>query len=74
MGAEIKESREDLIIQGDLKNLRAAEFDSFGDHRIAMTMAVASLIVSGESKIKNTICVKTSYPDFLGDLKKLNGS
>jgi len=73
MGAEIKESGEDLIIQGDLKNSRAAEFDSFGDHRIAMTLAMASLLVPGESKIKNTICVKTSYPDFLCDLKKLYG-
>jgi len=73
LGAEIKESGEDLVISGNLKKLHGAEFDSFGDHRIAMTLAVAGLLAAGESKIKDTKCVETSYPGFLEDLGKLSG-
>lgn len=73
LGAEIKESGEDMVISGNLKKLHGAEFDSFGDHRIAMTLAVASLLATGESKIKDTECVETSYPGFMQDLEKLRG-
>lgn len=73
LGAEIKESGEDMVISGNLKKLHGAEFDSFGDHRIAMTLAVAGLLATGESKIKDTECVQTSYPGFMEDLEKLRG-
>jgi len=71
LGAEIEERGEDLVISGNIKKLKAAKLDSFGDHRIAMTMAIASLLASGESRINDAECVETSYPGFLKDLEKL---
>ncbi|MFH1847396.1 MAG: 3-phosphoshikimate 1-carboxyvinyltransferase [Candidatus Omnitrophota bacterium] len=71
MGLDIAEENETLIIEGNSRKIKAAELESFGDHRIAMSMAVAALISDGECVIKNTDCTETSYPGFLGDLKKV---
>ena len=45
--------------------------DSFGDHRIAMAMAVLSLHAEAELKINNIACVATSYPEFWDDLERI---
>ncbi len=71
MGIEIKVTADSLSIPGGNKHICSAEFDSFGDHRIAMSMAIASLIGDGESVIRDVSCVDTSYPDFMGDLEIL---
>jgi 3-phosphoshikimate 1-carboxyvinyltransferase len=63
MGAEVTEFEDGLEIQGG-KPLTGAELDSFGDHRIAMAFAIAGLFASGETVIRNTDCVNTSYPGF----------
>ena len=63
MGAEVYEFDDGLEIEGG-KPLHGAELDSFGDHRIAMAFAVAGLFTSGETVIRNTACVNTSYPGF----------
>jgi 3-phosphoshikimate 1-carboxyvinyltransferase len=63
MGAEVTEFEDGLEIQGG-KPLIGAELDSFGDHRIAMAFAIAGLFASGETVIRNTDCVNTSYPGF----------
>ncbi len=63
MGADVTEFEDGLEIQGG-KPLIGAELDSFGDHRIAMAFAIAGLFASGETVIKNTDCVNTSYPGF----------
>lgn len=46
-------------------------FDSFNDHRIAMSMAILSTILNTPSTILNSECVNKSYPDFFLDLSKL---
>ena len=48
--------------------LHAATVDSHGDHRIAMAFAIAGLFASGETVIRNTDCVNTSYPGFAEQL------
>jgi 3-phosphoshikimate 1-carboxyvinyltransferase len=48
---------------------RSAEIDSFGDHRIAMSFAIAGLIE--EIKIKDEACINTSFPNFIAILKKI---
>lgn len=70
MGITIEEKDNSLVIEssGEVK-LKANKLDSYGDHRIAMSMAVAALVSDGECLIKNTACVGTSYPGFLRDLK-----
>jgi len=71
LGAEISEEGDRLIIPGGSERFEPADLESFGDHRIAMSMAVAALISGGECVVRNTGCVETSYPAFLADLEKL---
>lgn len=63
MGAEVEEFEDGMEITGG-KPLYAATIDSGGDHRIAMAFAIAGLFADGETVIKNTECVNTSYPGF----------
>lgn len=70
LGADIKEKPDGLVIQGPTA-LCGAVCESYHDHRIAMSLAVANLISQGKITIKNFSCTKVSYPNFLGDLKKL---
>jgi len=43
----------------------AAEIDSFGDHRIAMSFAIASLRAAGSIRIRDVANVATSFPGFV---------
>ena len=72
LGIKVKEKEDNLIIEGD-KNLRVGEgsVDSFGDHRIAMSLAILSLLSKGKVKILRSDCINTSFPDFKYILKKL---
>ncbi len=51
--------------------LRGARLESFGDHRIAMAFCVAGMFAEGETIIRNTECIRTSYPGFEDTLYKL---
>jgi 3-phosphoshikimate 1-carboxyvinyltransferase len=44
--------------------LRAAVCESHGDHRIAMSMAVAGLTAKGETIIRDAGWIDTSFPGF----------
>ncbi|RLB63450.1 MAG: 3-phosphoshikimate 1-carboxyvinyltransferase, partial [Deltaproteobacteria bacterium] len=46
------------------KQLSGGHVTSFGDHRIAMSMAVAALGSVNEVKIDDTACTETSFPGF----------
>lgn len=70
-GADVTELEDGLIIRGG-RSLKPAEVESFGDHRIAMAMAVAALSIPGYSRIKNAECVKISFPDFFEILGKVS--
>ena len=59
-----------LEIKGPTK-LVGSEIDTFNDHRIAMSIAVASLVTEGETVINDPICIKKSYPNYFDDLRKL---
>ena len=63
MGAEVEEFEDGMEIEGG-HPLHGAAIDSFGDHRIAMAFAIAGLFAKGETVIRNTDCVNTSYPGF----------
>lgn len=65
------ESRSDgLQITGGAR-LRPAVVDSSGDHRIAMAAAVAALVATGATQIAGWGAVRTSYPGFNDDLRRL---
>jgi 3-phosphoshikimate 1-carboxyvinyltransferase len=70
MGARVAELEDGLNIPGG-QNLRGAEIDSFGDHRIAMAFAVAALGAHGETKIRSADAAVISYPGFFDALENL---
>ncbi len=63
MGGQIEEFDDGMEIEGG-QALHAATLDSFGDHRIAMAFTIAGLFAKGETVIRNTECINTSYPGF----------
>lgn len=63
MGVAAEETPDGMVIPGR-QTFRAAEFDSFGDHRIAMAFAVAALRANGESVIHGAEAASVSFPEF----------
>jgi 3-phosphoshikimate 1-carboxyvinyltransferase len=53
------------------QRFRAAELDSFGDHRIAMACAVAALAADGACMIDNADAASVSYPEFYDTLRAI---
>ena len=69
-GAKILEKEDGLIITGE-STFNSAEVDSETDHRISMSLAIASLLAKGSSKISRADASNVSYPTFWDDLAKL---
>jgi len=69
MGVEVEEMEDGFIIEGP-QQLKGASLQSFGDHRIAMIMAIAGLLAEGKTEIENFSCYKVSFPDFYSILQK----
>ena len=63
MGADAEEFDDGLRVGGRTR-LRGARIDSRGDHRIAMSFAVAGLLAEGETEIEDAECVSVSFPGF----------
>lgn len=72
LGAKVCEFEDSLLIEG-VEVLRGCEVSSHDDHRIAMSMAIASTRCIGDIILDNPNCVSKSYPDFWGDFKNLGG-
>ncbi len=70
MGANIEETEDGLRITGPTR-LKGITIDAHGDHRIAMSFAIAALIAEGPTTITGAETIATSYPTFLEDLKSL---
>jgi 3-phosphoshikimate 1-carboxyvinyltransferase len=72
MGATVQERPDGLRVEGrGAGQLRGAEIDPRGDHRIAMAFAVAGLAASGETRILDSECAGVSYPTFFSELRRL---
>jgi 3-phosphoshikimate 1-carboxyvinyltransferase len=67
MGAELAEFEDGLTIPGN-QQLRGAEVDSLGDHRIAMAFAIAALGAEGETTVKGSSAAVISFPEFFNVL------
>ena len=70
MGADIQPTEDGMIIHGG-KPLQGAKINSYLDHRIAMSFAVAGTICDGTMDIVKGDCVNISYPEFYKDLYSL---
>lgn len=63
MGAHIEATEDGMRIEGGYP-LHGGVIESYFDHRIAMSFAVAALATEGETTIRNANCVDISYPAF----------
>lgn len=70
MGCDVTPTQDGMIITGG-RPLHGAVIDSFQDHRIAMSFAVAGLAAEGGTRILGGECVNISYPGFYADLSGL---
>ena len=73
LGVDAWSEGEDLFIQGQPGLVRGEglSFDSRGDHRLAMTWAVAGLVGTKSITVEAFECVDVSYPSFLEDIERL---
>jgi 3-phosphoshikimate 1-carboxyvinyltransferase len=72
LGAGVEALPDGLVIRGGSAPT-SARFESHGDHRVAMAMAVAANAVDGASTVRGWDVVATSYPEFADDLARLTG-
>lgn len=70
LGVEVETFDDGMKIKGG-KRLKGVVCNSHGDHRIAMSMAIAGLIAEGETVIEDTECIKTSFPRFEETLREV---
>ena len=71
MGTDVTPSEDGMIIEGG-KELHGAVINTFSDHRIAMSFAVAAKAIKGETVLQDPECVGISYPDFYETLNSLS--
>lgn len=72
IGGKVEELEDSLIIEG-VSEFTGGEVWSFKDHRIAMSLAIASTRCTNPLLIKDAECVKKSYPNFWNDFKRIGG-
>jgi 3-phosphoshikimate 1-carboxyvinyltransferase len=70
IGCKVEEGSDYMIIIPG--KLAAAEIETYKDHRMAMSFAVAGLFIEG-IKILDPDCVSKSYPNFWKDFSKICG-
>ncbi len=70
-GADIVETDDGMIIEGN-KKLVGADFKTYGDHRMAMSLAILSQMAEGKSTLDDSECAVVSYPHFFEDLYSLD--
>ncbi|MDR2649668.1 MAG: 3-phosphoshikimate 1-carboxyvinyltransferase [Clostridiales bacterium] len=68
LGGQVSETPDGMIIEGG-RPLFGTIVDSHGDHRIAMSLAIAACAISGDTFIKNSECVNISFSNFFELLK-----
>lgn len=83
LGVDVKEVPDGMVIKGSREQGRVPirkmgggsrkkiSVNSYGDHRVAMSMIVAGLAVKGETVVENIECIDTSFPGFLKLIKSL---
>ena len=72
LGGSVEELESGLIINGG-RTLAGGKAETFRDHRIAMSAAVAACICAGSVTVTDSGCVAKSYPRFWDDLGQLHG-
>ncbi|RRK11174.1 3-phosphoshikimate 1-carboxyvinyltransferase [Lactiplantibacillus garii] len=72
LGVQITEQPDGFVIDGrPAWQLQTPNFDSHGDHRIGMMMAIAALRLSTPTTLSGAEAINISYPGFFADLQRL---
>ena len=71
-GVDVEETDDGMIVRGGEKP-HGASFETYKDHRIAMSLAILGLAAEDASRIDEPEVVAISYPDFFGTIEKLGG-
>ena len=72
LGAEVTELKDGLVVHGG-KTLAGGTVNAVGDHRIAMSAAVASALCEKSVTVEDAQAVEKSYPRFWDDFDSLTG-
>jgi 3-phosphoshikimate 1-carboxyvinyltransferase len=72
LGVRIRERPDGMIIEGG-EGIAGGNARSFGDHRLAMALAVAGVTGRGAVTVEGAECVAVSYPEFWEHLESLSG-
>jgi 3-phosphoshikimate 1-carboxyvinyltransferase len=72
IGARVEELRDGLVVEGPAQ-LSGGRVDSFGDHRVAMSFAIAGLMADSKVVVDGWSSVDTSFPGFLDVLGRAQG-
>ncbi|GAB2574595.1 3-phosphoshikimate 1-carboxyvinyltransferase [Gracilibacillus alcaliphilus] len=70
LGARITGTEDGMIVHGKTA-LHGGVTDSFGDHRIGMMIAIASLLIDEKIELHDAACIAVSYPNFFEHLHTL---
>ena len=69
LGVDVSVTDNEIIVRHS--ELKSGKVASHGDHRVAMSLAVAALKIEGGLLIEGCECISKSYPGFVSDMKAL---
>ena len=74
IGFKVDSKKDDIFINGtnEIKIVNQKKIKTYGDHRIAMSFVILSLLYKNKLIIDDESCISISYPDFKKHLKKLS--
>lgn len=73
LGAKVEELPDGLRLQGGAR-LTGASLTSHGDHRLAMTWAIAGALSADGVSVEGSEAARISYPEFFRDLERVSRS
>jgi len=71
LGARVKELPDGLVVEQS--ELRGADVDGHGDHRVIMALAIAGSLIPGRTVVHDSEAVSVTFPAFAEALGKLGG-
>ena len=73
LGIPAEERPDGMVIEGGRPIAGGVDIESYGDHRIPMSMSILAFHASLPVRMMNVSCVNKSYPQFWADLEKVGG-
>jgi 3-phosphoshikimate 1-carboxyvinyltransferase len=69
-GVSVEEHEDGIVVTGR-EHTKGSHCQSYGDHRMAMSLIIAGLASDGETVVDDTECIRTSFPQFMETLKAI---